>query len=429
MPIRFNCPKCQQVVDVSTSQAGEEVSCPECGERIAVPKAKPEVADPLADLVAALTSKGEEKPSSKDQKAGPGVARETAKQPQPTAKPAPQAAQAPAARSAQAQQKPAAGEAREIDEAAAHLAELAGASPAQPQEKHAAQPARPAEKPAARPAQPQQRPWARPVQPPVRSPARRLAKVAGTGPSAPVREAGVRVVEAVEELAAQAAQTAAPRVSRGAAWPAEGSAAFGAATLVLLAAAIALIFTPWLDVLLMRIKPVPLPAGPGRVVRTYKDLDLIRLKVSPVSFVVNMGKMTDAFEGRDSSSEQKEGQAGQEKAAARSQVSGAASAMLVAFPFVYGAGLVVAVVGAFQILGRWRSVVASFGFAICIIGCLLAVIAWQTVSTASAVATEATTGIVDLALTPWFYAAMLAGLLGLVTSILAITRRPRRYRD
>src|ERR1700677_3411783 len=38
MDLVFNCPKCQQELEVDASGAGEEIACPSCGSRIQIPK-------------------------------------------------------------------------------------------------------------------------------------------------------------------------------------------------------------------------------------------------------------------------------------------------------------------------------------------------------------------------------------------------------
>jgi hypothetical protein len=37
MDVIFNCPKCNQELEVDASGAGEEIDCPSCGERIRIP--------------------------------------------------------------------------------------------------------------------------------------------------------------------------------------------------------------------------------------------------------------------------------------------------------------------------------------------------------------------------------------------------------
>jgi DNA-directed RNA polymerase subunit RPC12/RpoP len=37
MDLIFNCPKCNQELEVDSSGAGEEIDCPSCGERIRIP--------------------------------------------------------------------------------------------------------------------------------------------------------------------------------------------------------------------------------------------------------------------------------------------------------------------------------------------------------------------------------------------------------
>jgi DNA-directed RNA polymerase subunit RPC12/RpoP len=37
MDVIFNCPKCNQELEVDASGAGEEIECPSCGERIRIP--------------------------------------------------------------------------------------------------------------------------------------------------------------------------------------------------------------------------------------------------------------------------------------------------------------------------------------------------------------------------------------------------------
>lgn len=213
--------------------------------------------------------------------------------------------------------------------------------------------------------------------------------------------------------------------------PVPGNKAYGAVTLVLLGAAIALVFVPWADFVVVRVRPAPFPANMGRVIHSYEKLDLIRLKVSPVSFLVKMGKITDALGRRESSSSgQDEEDADGRKASRRSSETGAdggGGALLAACPFVYGVGLIVGIVGAFQIFARWRSVPATFGFVICGIACLLAIVGWTVFGTPGAAGRgkQAAVGVASLALTPWLYAALLTGVVGMFTSVLAITRRPR----
>jgi DNA-directed RNA polymerase subunit RPC12/RpoP len=38
MDLVFNCPKCQQELEVDASGAGEEISCPSCGAKIMIPE-------------------------------------------------------------------------------------------------------------------------------------------------------------------------------------------------------------------------------------------------------------------------------------------------------------------------------------------------------------------------------------------------------
>lgn len=38
MDLIFNCPKCQQQLEVDASGAGEEILCPSCGEKIRIPE-------------------------------------------------------------------------------------------------------------------------------------------------------------------------------------------------------------------------------------------------------------------------------------------------------------------------------------------------------------------------------------------------------
>lgn len=38
MDLVFNCPKCQQELEVDASGAGEEIECPSCGETIKIPQ-------------------------------------------------------------------------------------------------------------------------------------------------------------------------------------------------------------------------------------------------------------------------------------------------------------------------------------------------------------------------------------------------------
>jgi DNA-directed RNA polymerase subunit RPC12/RpoP len=40
MDLIFNCPKCNQELEVDASGAGEEIDCPSCGERIRIPNAE-----------------------------------------------------------------------------------------------------------------------------------------------------------------------------------------------------------------------------------------------------------------------------------------------------------------------------------------------------------------------------------------------------
>lgn len=41
MDIIFNCPKCEQELEVDSSGAGSEITCPSCGEKIVIPQAAP----------------------------------------------------------------------------------------------------------------------------------------------------------------------------------------------------------------------------------------------------------------------------------------------------------------------------------------------------------------------------------------------------
>jgi DNA-directed RNA polymerase subunit RPC12/RpoP len=50
MDLTFNCPKCQQELEVDAAGAGQEIECPSCGEMIKIPEPKPAAANdvPLA---------------------------------------------------------------------------------------------------------------------------------------------------------------------------------------------------------------------------------------------------------------------------------------------------------------------------------------------------------------------------------------------
>jgi len=41
MDIIFNCPKCEQELEVDSSGAGSEITCPSCGEKIVIPQPAP----------------------------------------------------------------------------------------------------------------------------------------------------------------------------------------------------------------------------------------------------------------------------------------------------------------------------------------------------------------------------------------------------
>lgn len=38
MPIKFNCPHCQVLLEAGINLAGKNGACPKCGKRIVVPK-------------------------------------------------------------------------------------------------------------------------------------------------------------------------------------------------------------------------------------------------------------------------------------------------------------------------------------------------------------------------------------------------------
>lgn len=40
MDLTFNCPKCQQELEVDAAGAGQEIECPSCGEMIQIPESK-----------------------------------------------------------------------------------------------------------------------------------------------------------------------------------------------------------------------------------------------------------------------------------------------------------------------------------------------------------------------------------------------------
>ena len=44
MDLVFNCPKCQQQLEVDAAGAGQEIECPSCGEMIKIPDSKPSAA-------------------------------------------------------------------------------------------------------------------------------------------------------------------------------------------------------------------------------------------------------------------------------------------------------------------------------------------------------------------------------------------------
>ncbi|MHC4981675.1 MAG: hypothetical protein ACYTF6_00715 [Planctomycetota bacterium] len=360
MPIRFKCPKCRQILEVSTSQAGRETSCSGCGASIRVPKPKSDTSDPLAELVAAITStEKREKPPSEEPKA------------------------ADESRLGAEERQPSPPERREVSEPKAPQAK--------PPETTAPQEAKRPERPVARKA------------------------------------------EAVEEASAYAARPAERRerlVLQRAKKAPPANKGFGAAALLLLAGAVGLFFIPWVDLIVAKVGPADSAAEMGQTTHTYGQLRLIKARVSPASFVVNTGKIIDASKGWSPSSEKKPAAGEREGTARRPARRGkgeSGGGVVVVAPFVYAVGLVVAIVGAFQIFRRWQSLTTVFGFAICLLGLILALIGLEIFHQTDTLdkSLEAGGGLICLIFTPWFYAAFLAGSLGFAFSVLAVARRPR----
>jgi hypothetical protein len=467
MPIRFNCPECGAVLDVPTASAGREVTCEACNALIGVPG--PQLlddSDPLSELLAAILPGGDEpatkphpkeengkvppsdKPAAASQPAGslmeelaaamgsapkvkpaakpagapqrPGPPKQEARPPEKPARSVPRAGESPA-------QKPA-----EAPEAApkAAPADKSGAGEVKPHEPPKRE-VLPAERPSAgapraaevprHEARPPQKTAVGPTRP--AEPPRYVARRPAAGP---LRPSGTSVREVSAVRAAASAARQAPHAARPAPVRRASNAGLGVATLLLLACGIAVFFLPWVELLVARVGSPTKAVETGRIVHTYKEMDLILVPTSPASFIINMGGISDAAGGFKSSPSAKKGAEAGPGNPAATEDGKIAGIVLLSSPFVYGVGLVVAVVGAFQILARWRSVAATFGFAICMLGCALVLAGLYFFAPEDQAAGRAATGgLIRLALTPWFYAAALVGVLGFITNVAAIVRQPR----
>ena len=360
MPIRFKCSACGRIIEVSKSAAGETVTCASCGLPLSVPMPKPDASDPLAQLAAAIASTDEQKAPPEEEKAAP---------PEP-----------------------------EADEKRRQRRQAAREEKREPAEKRPEAKPRPAEAP------PTKEPKA-PRAPEEEKPSAAEHKERPAAPSAArPAEQPARVVRVVRHRA-------------------PGNAGYGAMALLMLAAAIGAFFVPWTELILARVGAASASSGIGDKIYMRGDLNLMLVKVSPASFIIKMGKYSDA-------TGQTPQQAGDKPAAAgkSAEENSLATFLLVDCPFAYGVGLVVGVVGAFQMLTRWRSIPMVFGFLICLIGCIMALLGLALYGSEEMLSkgVQAAEGVVRVVITPWFYAAAVVTVLGLATSTMAMTRRPGR---
>jgi len=164
---------------------------------------------------------------------------------------------------------------------------------------------------------------------------------------------------------------------------------FAVASLVLGLAVLGLYFAPWLNVLVA--------------------------EVAPSSYVFNV--VAAAADAPSDSGSSRPTEPQPEAAMSDIPKEGVGGLMLAFGPFIYTAGLVTMCVGAFLLMQSWRSVTAVAGFAVCVASCLLILLGWRLIfSDADARQFAHAAGAAGYGLTPWFYAALVASALGLLTS-------------
>lgn len=172
---------------------------------------------------------------------------------------------------------------------------------------------------------------------------------------------------------------------------------YAIASLLLAASTIVLYFVPWYDFMVV--------------------------KVSPVSFVANVGHFVPSRSNADERPRPLARGPARKNIDTKALRRGLCGFMLVTSPFLYTLGLLAVTIGALVILNRWRSGIATLGFLLCSAACLMTLLGWHFLFMSKGEgALAGLVGTAGFGLTTFFYGACFSSGLGLVTSFITLSK-------
>lgn len=156
----------------------------------------------------------------------------------------------------------------------------------------------------------------------------------------------------------------------------ETNKAYGGASLMMTAVVIVTFFTPWLKIWIFELSPMKF-----------------------VQLIANSEQSSTAGPSRPNMD----------------------SAIILSMVF-YGIGVILATIGGIRVLSNWKSAFSIFGFVATLLGCVIFAGIWFSRSPDMEKAMKAINALGDFGLTPWFYIAIIASIVGLIVSALSMKR-------